>query len=697
MKGASKRILISLPYTKYNYQIKVIKNMANRKQTLQLNYKEGYRADIDGLRAIAVLAVIIFHINPVLLPGGFVGVDMFFVISGYLITLHLLRDVFSGNFSFLSFYARRVKRIVPMVILVIVVTLSVSMIFHRPEDTIGVAKSGLFSLLSMANVYFWWFLESSYFSTSSHEMPLLHLWSLAVEEQFYFIWPFVLLLICKLGSFPKTLVLLLVLAALAFVLGEIAYLYSPSFAYYMLPTRAGGLIIGGITAVLLNKDNARTLSQNACLTISSSGVLLLIYSICFISKSDVFPGLNAFFPSIGTALIIYAGAHNISYVNNVLTCRLLVAVGLVSYSAYLWHWPIISFLKYAQIPINFTTGLLIFATTFALAYLSYQYVEKPTRKIKKSSSFIFSSYLVAPSIIVAGFCLLIIKSEGFFMHYKASELREVYQYTKPAFRYDYVCQDWLINEELKNERNCEVGDRDVGNNVKVLLWGDSNAAHYVGVLGAFAKHSEFSFTNLQHSSCPPLLSSPTEFIPPNREASCVESLEYMSKEVMQYDIIIISAAWINYINTTGHFLDDFFSTVDAIRERGGSVIILGHVPHVRGFDRTCLEKSILLNTVECNKETKVEMLSEISNINSDLMRFASKNEDVEYFDIVEFICENGVCSSSDKDGIPLYFDASHLSLSGSWRIGYQIIDTIGDIPPAFAKIKEFENQERDVP
>ena len=152
-----------------------------------------YRADIDGIRAIAVLAVIIFHINKNILPGGFVGVDLFFVISGYLITLHILRDLNLNRFSIVKFYQRRVKRIVPVMLVVVAVVLVVSLIIQRPEDTREVGMSSVAALLSLSNVYFWLFQDSSYFAQASNEIPLLHLWSLGVEEQFYIFWPLILM------------------------------------------------------------------------------------------------------------------------------------------------------------------------------------------------------------------------------------------------------------------------------------------------------------------------------------------------------------------------------------------------------------------------------------------------------------------------------------------------------------------------
>ncbi len=241
--------------------------------------KTNYRPDIDGLRAVAVLSVILFHIDKNLLPGGFVGVDIFFVISGYLISLHIFQELEAGQFSIVEFYRRRIKRIAPPMLLVVFLTLVIAQFILIPEDAERVAESTLWSLLSLANVYFWLYQDTSYFAAASSELPLLHLWSLGVEEQFYILWPLLLMLVYRKLS-PKALMLLVASTALAsFMFGQLGYAHAPSFVYYMLPTRAGELLIGAAIAFATLNGIERRLPEKATQLISLTGLSLVIASL----------------------------------------------------------------------------------------------------------------------------------------------------------------------------------------------------------------------------------------------------------------------------------------------------------------------------------------------------------------------------------------------------------------------------------
>lgn len=208
-----------------------------------------YRPDIDGLRAIAVLAVMIFHGHSAALPGGFLGVDIFFVISGYLISKHIAAEVQQRRFSLIEFYRRRVRRIMPMMLVVVAVTLPVSFCIMTPEDGRAVAKSTVWSIASMANIHFWRDLDTGYFADSTAEVPLLHLWSLGVEEQFYIIWPLLLMFGVSRLRPPLLFGLMVILAGLSFELAAWVLPRDASFAYYMLPTRMGELLIGALVGV----------------------------------------------------------------------------------------------------------------------------------------------------------------------------------------------------------------------------------------------------------------------------------------------------------------------------------------------------------------------------------------------------------------------------------------------------------------
>ena len=352
--------------------------MTRSKDNNHQSYQK-YRPDIDGLRAVAVLSVIIFHINSELLPGGFVGVDIFFVISGYLISLYIFREIKNDQFSLTEFYRRRVKRIAPALLVVLSLTLLVSQIILRPVDAEKVAESGLWSLLSLANVYFWLYQDTSYFAASNRELPLLHLWSLGVEEQFYIFWPLLLMLVYKITRSSIFIVSLLLVAFASFGFGELYYVTDSSFVYYMLPTRIGELLFGALVAHLVLTQKIKSLPTAVATLMSGFGVALVAGSLAFLSENNVFPGYQAIPPTLGTAILIYLGHYSKSWLTQFILIKPMIWVGLISYSAYLWHWPLLAFFQYGQFEINLLNGCLIFIITLTLAWLTYKYIEQPLR------------------------------------------------------------------------------------------------------------------------------------------------------------------------------------------------------------------------------------------------------------------------------------------------------------------------------
>jgi len=649
-----------------------------------LQNTKNYRPDIDGLRAIAVISVILYHINKSIISGGFIGVDIFFVISGYLITQHIIRDIEKNRFSIIEFYRKRIKRIFPVLLVVIAVTLIISLTIQRPADTVIVARSSFASIFSMANVYFWLFLDTSYFAAESSESPLLHLWSLGIEEQFYIFWPLILILIYKSIKGLSFFIIFTLIATGSFLLGDYLYPTNPSFVYYMLPTRAGELLIGALTAHAITRKGNLKIPKNIVTTLSITGAICIAGSLIFLSKSQVFPGFRAIFPTVGTALLIIAGHYGNSLATRILTLRPLIWVGLISYSAYLWHWPILAFARYSRLEIGLINGLLIFILTILLSWMSYYYIERPTRQYNGSAIKIFAYQFAIPSIIITVFTLIIMRSGGYFLHLNADEYRAVAQKTLPAYKYNYVCQSWEITPEQVNGDNCLVGES-TSTSPTVLLWGDSNAAHFIGIIGTFAREEKFQFKNLEHSSCPPIFSDPEKFVSAKVLTKCRSSLTTMRKASDKYQVVIISASWPSYQTKSNEFLDVFFDTTKQLAEQGKLIILLGKIPVIPTYDRLCPEKSINLPYLKCNTASRVAISNDVSSINTDLKAFASKTKNVEYYDLEDYLCPNGNCSAYHKNGEALYYDTNHLSLSASWEIGNDIYNTSG-VPFPFTLI-----------
>jgi peptidoglycan/LPS O-acetylase OafA/YrhL len=648
-----------------------------------------YRPDIDGLRAVAVLSVILYHINNVLVPGGFVGVDIFFVISGYLITLHILRDMETGHFSLIEFYRRRIKRIFPVMLVVIAIVLLFSLVVFRPEDTVNIAQSGFASLFMMANVYFWLILDTNYFATASNEIPFLHLWTLGVEEQFYILWPLILTAIYRIMRGNSFFIIFSLIAASSFLLGEVLYDIDPSFVYYMLPTRAGELLIGALAAHVVIREGNRKVSKNIVSLSAILGLLSIGGALVFLSEEQVFPGLRAIPPTVGTALLILSGHYGNSLSSRLLTLHPLVWMGRISYSAYLWHWPLLAFLHYSRLELNLTRGVMVFILTILLSWISYCYIEQPARRYDGSAIRVFAFQLAIPASILVVLTVIIMNTGGYYLHWKSEEYKASAAKTLRPKKYDYVCQNWEVKPEQLNSNQCIVG-QGFDTSPSVILWGDSNAAHYIGVLSVFAREAKFQFKNLEHNACPPINTEPDDFVSAKTLGKCSASLETMQKAFDMFQVFIISASWPTYQTQSETFLNVFFNTARQLASQGKLVILLGKVPVIPTYDRLCTEKAISLSYMVCTAASSVPLTKIVADVNMQLKNFASETANVEYYDIVDYLCPNGACSAYNKNGDALYYNISHLSLPGSMKIGNDIYQNDG-VPFPFTLISDWPN------
>ncbi|MEC9096858.1 MAG: acyltransferase, partial [Planctomycetota bacterium] len=335
-----------------------------------------YRPEIDGLRAIAVLAVILFHLD-IGLSGGFLGVDVFFVISGFLITSIIIADLKTNSFSLKKFWMKRLRRLAPASFVMLIGTLLVGWFFFLPAELISLGKSQLAQVVLFANYHFAYRVD--YFDPIAGLNPLLHAWSLAVEEHFYLLFPIILCVLFKRGmrSIWLSLSTLLVLS-LAYSIWQVGH--KPELAFYLLPSRAWELLIGCCLACCSGsiRESSRARRFKSFISYVSGTALLF----CFWSydQSTAFPGLNAVIPCLATAGLIY-GTQSTNLVTSFLKLRVMVGIGLISYSLYLWHWPVIVFTKltYASEFTASLTVILVFVC-FLLAFLSWRFIEQPFRK-----------------------------------------------------------------------------------------------------------------------------------------------------------------------------------------------------------------------------------------------------------------------------------------------------------------------------
>ena len=334
-----------------------------------------YRREIDGLRALAVLPVILFHAGFKAFSGGFVGVDIFFVISGFLITSIILGDAAAGRFSLLDFYDRRARRILPALYLVLLVCIPFAWIVLPPIELTSFSKSLVSIPLFSSNFFFW--RDGNYFETTAELKPLLHTWSLAVEEQYYLFFPIFLTVILRAGL-RWIFLLLSTVAASSLVLAQVLSSHSPVANFFLLPTRAWELAIGALVACHLRRSSSERIPVAARQVLSAAGLGLIVASILLFTKTTPFPGFAALAPTLGAALILLCARPD-TLVGQALAIRAAVGIGLVSYSAYLWHQPLLALVRYRfPSPGSVVMGGLV-GCTFALAWMTWKYVERPFR------------------------------------------------------------------------------------------------------------------------------------------------------------------------------------------------------------------------------------------------------------------------------------------------------------------------------
>ena len=646
-----------------------------------------YRADIDGLRAVAVLAVIVFHIHRALLPGGFVGVDVFFVISGFLISRNIVQELHLGRFSIVEFYRRRIKRIAPALLVVTAITLVAAGCLMLPEDVHDTARSAVFALASLANVYFWLYQDTGYFAQDSLQLPLLHLWSLGVEEQFYLLWPLALAISYQRVAKPRYVWAMTVIALGSFWLGSHLFERMPSFVYYLLPTRAGELLLGSIVAVLVTEQLVRPLARSVSIWVAAGGVALLAASLCFMDESMPFPGWSALPPTAGTALLLLAGQGGPNFVARALAWRPLIAVGLISYSAYLWHWPLLALYRYSYGEIGVGAGIVLLAITLTLAWLSYVLVEQPARRSRAGVLRVLTLQLALPGRVIGGLALLFIYPQRVGGALSGSvygaQLAAVRAATQPAFLAPGVCQFQAITaSELALDR-CVSGASASGSPA-AILWGDANAAHYVGMVERIATRAGFRFRNIEIGSCPPLLHDPAPFIDAPRVADCRHANQLVRAHLADYPVVILGGLWNSYDARSAEFLPQLFDSIRTLAGQHRAVVILGKAPAVRGFDRKCREKALRIPLLDCG-QMLLPVAADVAAVNEKLRTFAALLPNVAYFDATAYLCPHGQCATLDSAGEPRYFDYGHLSAQGSISLGEQIVRVEG-VPPAFARI-----------
>lgn len=641
----------------------------------------GYRPDIDGLRAIAVLSVVLYHFHKPLVPGGFVGVDIFFVISGFLITRNIWGEMLAGQFRFADFYLRRIRRIAPAFLAMTAVTVVAGSLLLLPVDLLALARSALWGTFSLANVYFWRHLDTSYFAESSDQVPMLHTWSLGVEEQFYFFWP-ALLIVASLVVRKRwtALTLALLICVGSFACAELTNVVAQKFSYYMLPARAGELMVGALLAIWQTSGKGAYREQRAARWLAEllavGGFGLIGFALVHLDDASAFPGINALYPCLGTGLLIVAGGMQSMLVKALLTPRPMVLVGLVSYSLYLWHWPVLAYIRYFYGVVDGWHAAAAAVAISVFSVLSYRFVEVPARRYRPAPLRQVALLYAVPSLLIVGFAALTIGTAGFkALIESSSALAKLGNETAPASTFQYNCQQSTFDPNILNEPRCVVGPHNESGghtSPKILLWGDSEAAHYIGVLGQLAKASDFIFRNATLSTCPPVFGG--DYGAGIYRAGCAKFRPYIRKSILSaaYPIVIISGAWSYYFDEAG-FEKNFRNTLDQITAAGVKVIVIGEVPYFRDYDRNCDQRVARIGGGGCQGRQSIEDLGPAP-ADIKLAEISTQYPNVTYLDLRSILCRKGSCSPY-LDGHPVYYNSTHLSMTGSWRIGEKLLES----------------------
>lgn len=635
-----------------------------------------YRPEIDGLRALAVLPVIFFHAGFSFFSGGYVGVDVFFVISGYLITTIILTEKEAGRFSFLNFYERRARRILPALTFVILVSVFFAYYIMKPTDLIEFSQSLIAVSLFSSNILFW--LKTGYFMTMAELKPLLHTWSLAIEEQYYILFP---LFIIFTQRFKKRTVLALLsaigLASLA--LAQWRAVDHPGSTFYLLPTRLWEILIGSFVAYFLFysswlRSKYLALPTWFYQTLSLVGLMLIVGSIGFFDDKTPFPSVYTLFPTFGTALVILF-AYDQTYVKKILSTNVFVGIGLISYSAYLWHQPIFAFARLMsyKTPSNLQMFFLgIFS--LLLAYMTWKYIESPFRdknRFSRENIFRFSVFSLI-LIIGTGAVGYLNKGFGNRMAQNKMSYAELDSITQPNFGLSKTCDYVSLN--LLEE--CQTS-----NDPEILVWGDSYAMHLVP--GILASQPSAKIIQMTKSVCGPVIDMAviTAKYPETWAKGCVEFNDNVIdwlKQNSSVRYVVLGSPFSHFLgqNTLlvnneivaankATFESHLMMTLEVLSEIG-VVPVVFDPPPTNGED---LGRCLTLNAIYGSKIDCRINLAKYEQDRKDLLEILERVEQkYRLIRISDVLCHDDYCDT-ELDGVFIYRDSGHLSVVGSAYLG----------------------------
>lgn len=660
---------------------------------------EHYKAHIDGLRAIAVSSVLIYHLSPEFLPGGFLGVDIFFVISGYLITSIILREVERGEFSMLRFLERRARRLLPALAVVLTATTVAAWILLLPEDLIAYGQSLTSTALISSNIHFW--SRSGYFDGAALVKPLLHTWSLSVEEQFYLVWPLLLVgsvwMLRRLRRAdsvrPFLLVLVLGVTGVSLVSAEIVVRTAPKSAFFLMPYRAWELGIGAALALIGTQGLARVPAHLRSL-LSCGGACCIMLSIALLSQDSSVPGVIALIPTLGAAAVIAFGATG--PVGRVLSSSPFVAVGLISYAAYLWHWPILAlFHGQAGRGVQGWEMVAVAGAVVVLSVITARYIERPLRASRWSRPWqpVVAGVMVLALIAGAGRALWL---DGGWISRLDPSIRTIYEASVSRNPLRPRCDGF--QQAFSDDAFCNFGMPKSGEEpFDLAVLGDSNADQWVPMLSVYAGEKEWSGRQVTNSTCAPVLGVNRRNLSGNFNRQCEQYQEtvlkflqrnqglrevvlagvwtsFMDRAIepnkVQFDAEVVAFA--NRFGARGSFAWHMAATISLIRRTGAEVLLIAPIVDLPEFTPACVVKAVSAGrpATECGiaRAAADKALAAPTKV---LARLASEIPGVRLVRPIEALCSKTHCSPM-LDDVLLYRDFGHLNAVGSVMLGRKL-------------------------
>jgi peptidoglycan/LPS O-acetylase OafA/YrhL len=631
-----------------------------------------YRCEIDGLRALAIIPVVLFHAGIAGFSGGFVGVDVFFVLSGYLITGILIRSAEDGTFSILDFYERRARRILPALFAVMLVCIPFARSWMEIIDFRNFGESLTAVSLFASNFLFW--LESDYFGGAAEQKPLLHTWSLAVEEQYYIVFPILLILIWRYrrGALPWALA---ALALISLGIAEWSWRHAPTANFYLFPSRAWEILIGSLCAWAQWRGGVRRHGGLAWL-----GLAMILGAIFFFDETTPFPSLLALLPVLGTGLIVRYGTEGAGPAR-LLSTRAMVGIGLISYSTYLVHQPLLAFARIISLSEPSTAMMAgMAALSFPLGWLSWRFVERPFRRRGPGAIWPRTRFLIASTIGLACFAAL-----GAAIHFKPQAISPLVISDTLIEKSTARSASWgalMTNSHLEEELS-RFAPRPESGVTNVLVVGDS---HSKDMLNALHLHEAlfpgFAFRQAGINGYCYDKAGIFRPEPVNVNACVHDFLEEFSAKIQDTDWILLTVRW----TSRAYFIEHMDAIIHAFQDAGYEVAVTGGAPEFH--DSAKFMRRILaggpLSKAEIDARFTASLVPEVSALNVQI-RAIAEGAGAVYLDKFAFSCadEPSVCEAVTDDLRPLRYDEEHWTLAGADRFAARMarIDWLAPLRP----------------